>query len=163
MLQDFKEIFTGLFSDLFENKFALVLFGFFALSIVWSVVRNIFDKVVKREYGHVVAVDISVRRRPLSNNGDSDPMHTRMLVRMPSGEELLTRWDDSTGSLQNSIRKQVFQGTWVNLYAPKINVPPEQQKAAIEQMKAQFYRFELPQPTSVVVKRRKSGRFDLDF
>ena len=40
MLQDF----TGLF----ENKFALVLFGFFALSIAWSVVRNFFDKVVKR-------------------------------------------------------------------------------------------------------------------
>lgn len=162
MLQDFKEIFTGLFSDLFENTFAFVLFGFFALSIVWSVVRNIFDKVVKREYGHVVAVDISVTRRPLANK-NSEPMKTRMLVRMGSGEELLTRWDDSTGSLGNGIRKQVFQGTWVNLYAPKINVPPEQQKAAIEQMKAQFYRFELPQPTSVVVKRRKSGRFDLEF
>lgn len=162
MLEDFPDLFARLFSDLIENKFVFVLFGFFALSIVWPVVRKNFDKVVKREYGHVVAVDISVTRRPLSSR-NSEPMHTRMLVRMGSGEELLTRWDDSTGRLRNGIRKQVFQGNWINLYAPKINVPPEQQEAAIEQMKAKFYRFELPQPTSVVVLRRKSGRFDLEF
>ncbi len=162
MLQDFTELFSELFTDLFENKFALVLFGFFALSIVWSVVRKIFDKVVRREYGHVVAVDISVSRRPLANK-NWKPMKTRMLVRMPSGEELLTRWNDSMLDLKNGIRQQVFQGTWTNFHAPKINAAPDVQEEAIKQMKDSFFRYQLPQPTSVVVRRRKSGRFDLEF
>ena len=65
--------------------------------------------------------------------------------------------------LKNGIRQQVFQGTWTNFHAPKINAAPDVQEEAIKQMKDSFFRYQLPQPTSVVVRRRKSGRFDLEF
>ena len=75
-----------------EDPFKTVVLALWLVSLVvqiaWPYVRNLFDPVVKREHGHVVAVDISVDKNARWK-GNEDPMQNRKVARMPSGEELL--------------------------------------------------------------------------
>ena len=142
-----------------EDPFKTVVLALWLVSLVvqiaWPRVRDLFDPVVKREYGHVVAVDGGAWWK-----GNEDPMQTRELARMPSGEELFA-WVDGTIGLHRDIKRQVFtRGGWlINQTAPKINADPHTQQMAIAQMKARYFRYWLPQPKSLVVVHRKSGRY----
>lgn len=146
--------------DPFKTVILTILIVAFFIQIAWPRVRDLFDPVVKREYGHVVAVDIAVDGGAWWK-GNEDPMQTRELARMPSGEELLFAWVDGTIGLHRDIKRQVFTrgGGLINQTAPKINADPHTQQMAIAQMKARYFRYWLPQAKSLVVVHRKSGRY----
>jgi len=152
--------FADVWAEATEDTFKAVMLGLLlavgVVEIAWPRVRDLFDPVVKREYGHVVAVDGGAWWK-----GNEDPMQTRELARMPSGEELLFAWVDGTIGLHRDIKRQVFtRGGWlINQTAPKINADPHTQQMAIAQMKARYFRYWLPQPKSLVVVHRKSGRY----
>ena len=156
--------FADVWAEATEDTFKAVMLGLLlavgVVEIAWPRVRDLFDPVVKREYGHVVAVDGGAWWK-----GNEDPMQTRELARMPSGEELLFGWCDEAIGLPKDIKRQVFArgGRMINLYEPKINADLHTQQAAIAQMKERYFRYWLPQPKAVVVVRRKSGRFHSEF
>ena len=146
--------------DPFKTVVLTIMIVAFFIQIAWPHVRDLFDPVVKREYGHVVAVDIAVDGGAWWK-GNEDPMQARMVAQMPSGEELLFGWQDGTVGLPRAITRQVFaRGGWlINQDAPKINAEPDVQKAAIAHMKERYFRYLLPEPMPVVIVHRKSGRF----
>lgn len=158
------EWFSGLMADAAEHPVRAVLIVLllvsFLVQVFGSRVRDLFDPVVKREYGHVVAVDLAVDKNARWK-GNDEPLQNRKVARLPSGEELLFSWCDAAIGLPGDIKRQVFAGDGhlINLYEPKINADPATQQAAIAQMKDKYFRFWLPQPKAVVIVRRKSGRF----
>lgn len=158
------EWFSELLTFAAEHPVRAVLIAFFFVAFLFQLfgsrVRDLFDPVVKREYGHVVAVDLAVDKNARWK-GNDEPLQNRKVARMPSGEELLFSWCDAGIGLPGDIKRQVFagEGRLINLYEPKINADPAAQQAAIAQMKEKYFRFWLPQPKAVVIVRRKSGRF----
>lgn len=162
-MRDVTEWYAGhMAEDPFKTVVLTLLLVSLVVQIAWPYVRNLFDPVVKREHGHVVAVDISVDKNARWK-GNEDPMQNRKVARMPSGEELLFGWCDEAIGLPKDIKRQVFAGRAINLYEPKIIADLHTQQMAIAQMKERYFRYWLPQPKAVVVVRRKSGRFHSEF
>ena len=160
----FSGIVDELAADPFKATFVVIFLVIGVVYYAWTPVKFLFDPVVRREHGHVVAVDLSVDKHAVWK-GNEDPLSVRLIARMSSGEELSFGWKENTFDMSRAIKKQVFTqgGYFINLNAPKINADPRAQKAAIAHMKDHYFRFWLPQPQSVVVKHRKSGGFSWDY
>lgn len=152
-------------ADWLKIALPVAVFLYFVWRMFGQRIRNLFDSVVSEDQGNLVGVDISVTKHARLKDVE-EPLSTRLVARLPSGDIVTDGWRESTYGVPRPIRGQVFAngGFVINQFEPKINSSdPREQQDAIRQMKDSYYRFWLHDPAPATIKLRKSGARDIVF
>ncbi|MDF3607730.1 hypothetical protein PE067_17240 [Paracoccus sp. DMF-8] len=136
--------------------FAGIVVLMHVLPWVWGALT---DPVGDLEQGRIVAVDIHIDRRSWYMGRD-EPLDTRAVVRMPSGQEIAVAvWPMR---LPKAVRKQVFSpywAIWASSWSTNLAIRDrDDRKRAIDQARDGGYRFELAKAVAVGLRRSEKGR-----
>lgn len=138
---------------------AVVILAIIILGVVWRHIRRHPSTTSESFDGPVIAVEISLDGRARLK-GNDDPLSVRGIVRHPDGNEWPGPWL-RTSDLPAEVRRQVFAHSFaIEQYSPRLNLPREKNRQALEQArkKDDVYRFPLPTPVTVNAGRTTSGR-----
>lgn len=128
------------------------------IAITIQMYKAITDPFEIEDEGFIIAVDISMDPKDWLKSDDPS-LDTYPIIRLHSGEELRLSQEDL---LPKAVRKQIFSPSSFIMMTPwTVNLAirdKEAKRLAMQQVKQDKYRFDLPEYVPVTIQRSKKGR-----
>ena len=132
--------------------------GAVLIVIAIEVYKEITDPFITEDQGFITAVDIAMDPKDWLRSDDPS-LQINAIIRLFNGEELSLSQGQS---LPKAARRQVFSPSFFIFMTPwtvNLAIPDKEAKRlAMEQVKQDKYRFDLPEHVPVTIQRSKKGR-----